>query len=272
MNEGITDDQLLDQFRNWLNQTRQEAAAAGWEPAPTAEPGPSIGLDRLVEEFTALRHETKLQTRSSRSLEERLEAALTSLDQAVTAFRSPPAKTDSAGATLKSLVSALADLDEALERGRDQWARSGAKLVGESIGVTQQRLDEAFEGLSWWQRRFASVYHRKVREQLELLEESRKSRESLFSALLSGSDMIRQRLARTMASVGLLRIPTVGRVLDPELMVVIEVVDADGPAGQIIEEIRRGYTWNGALLRAAEVRAIRPRFESDTPGQPVTEE
>ncbi|CAN5508204.1 hypothetical protein BH10PLA2_BH10PLA2_17610 [soil metagenome] len=263
MSDGVTDDQLIDQFRHWLSQSRQEAAQVAEAPVLSNDPEPAVGLVRLVEEFTALRHETKLQTRSSRALEERLETALTAMDQAVAAFRAPPPKTDAASSSLKSLVSALADLDEGLERGREQWERSAEGLIGESLEPVQQRLDEAFASLSWWQRRFASAYHRQATEQLELLQEDQDSRSSLFAALMSGYVLIQQRLARTMGNAGILRIPTVGRVLDPELMVVIEVVNADGPAGQVTEEIRRGYTWNGQLLRPAEVRAIRPRFESE---------
>jgi molecular chaperone GrpE len=41
-------------------------------------------------------------------------------------------------------------------------------------------------------------------------------------------------------------------------MTVVEVVDdADQPAGFVVDEARRGYTWKGRLLRYAEVRASR---------------
>ncbi len=41
-------------------------------------------------------------------------------------------------------------------------------------------------------------------------------------------------------------------------MTVVEVVeDPDRPPGHVVEEIRRGYTWQGRLLRYAEVRASR---------------
>ena len=46
-------------------------------------------------------------------------------------------------------------------------------------------------------------------------------------------------------------------------MTVIEVVDdPDRPPGEVVDEVRRGYTWRGRVLRFAEVRASR------TPAQP----
>ena len=45
---------------------------------------------------------------------------------------------------------------------------------------------------------------------------------------------------------------------DPESMIVVEVVDdPNRPPGQVVEEVRRGYTWRGRVFRFAEVRAVR---------------
>src|SRR4051812_35485514 len=98
MIDGENNEQLLERFRNWLEETRREAALvdAAQEVMPRA---PGVGLDRLVEEFTALRHELKLQTRSSRTLEERLEASLTLLGEAAETFRSAAARDSSASLT-----------------------------------------------------------------------------------------------------------------------------------------------------------------------------
>ena len=92
-------------------------------------------------------------------------------------------------------------------------------------------------------------------------EQARHRRQALLEALLSGYALIQQRLARNMASADVIQIRTVGRTVDPDQMIVLEVVDGEGSPGQVVEEIRRGYTWRGQLLRPAEVRAIRPRFD-----------
>jgi molecular chaperone GrpE len=260
------DEQILDWFRKWLQETRQEAAEVDEGANGVIAPLQRVGLDRLVEEFTALRHELKLQTRSSRVLEERVEASLTSLADAASTFRSAAAQEVTAGSetTDKSFAMTLAELDEALERGREQWKKNSARLVGPSSPVSLTHLNELYARQSWWQRRFTAAYHQRICQQIEHAEEqARGERQTLLTALLNGYDLIQQRLTRTMANAGVVRIPTVGRPVDPEQMVVVEVVDIDGPPGQVIEEIRRGYTWKGGLLRPAEVRAIRPRFEAN---------
>ena len=88
MTDSENDERILDLFRHWLQETRQEAAEANERANGVTAPLPRFGFDRIVEEFTALRHELKLQTRSSRALEERVEASLTTLADATSLFRS----------------------------------------------------------------------------------------------------------------------------------------------------------------------------------------
>lgn len=267
--EGAEDERILDQFRTWLQETRQESRAAvlGAENATDGALAlPGFGLERLVEEFTALRHELKLQTRSARGLEELVEASLKTLAGAATTFQSASDRALAAGAETanKSFATALAELDEALDRGREQWKKNGERLVGPAASPALARVRELYAGQSWWRRRRTAGYHRRVCGELERTDElARRERQTLLAALLSGYELTQQRLARALAAAGVVRIPTVGRLVDPETMVVVDVVDVEGPAGRVVEEVRRGYTWNGGLLRPAEVRAIRPRFDRD---------
>lgn len=268
MTEGEHDEQILDQFRKWLLETRQEAAAptstsdAGTNPVAPASPG--FGIERLVEEFTALRHELKLQTRSSRALEERVETSLTSLAEATTTFRS--ATSAEAAKADKGFAMTLAELDDALERGSEQWKKNGARLTSSGVSALLAQVNELYAKQTWWQRRWTATHHRRICQHIEQAEEqTQRERQTLLTALLSGYELIQQRLARTMASAGVVRIRAAGRPVDPEQMVVVEVVDADGPPGHVIEEIRRGYLWSGGILRLAEVRAIRPRFNQENP-------
>jgi molecular chaperone GrpE len=56
------------------------------------------------------------------------------------------------------------------------------------------------------------------------------------------------------------RIDCVGLPVDPGQMTVVEVVDSpDRAPGHVVDEVRRGYTWRGRVLRYAEVRAARER-------------
>ena len=262
------DERALDRFRVWLRETRHEAREAGPESAAGggALAGPGFGLERLVEEFTALRHELKLQTRAARGLEELVEASVKTLADAAATFRSAPAPALAGGAEAadKSAATTLAELDEALDRGREQWEKNRERLIGPAPSPALVRARELYAAQPWWQRRLAARYHRRLCDGLERTDEqARRERQTLLTALLSGYDLTQQRLARALAAAGVRRVPTVGRLVDPEVMVVIDVVDTEGPAGQVVEEVRRGYTWKGGLLRPAEVRAVRPRFDRE---------
>lgn len=257
------DEQILDRFRDWLRETRVEAAEIDDSTNGIVGESSPIGLDRLIEEFTALRHELKLQTRSARSIEERFENSLATLDSATAAFREVAAQTIPAGSEsiAKSLALTIAELEEALTRCLDQWKKNFERLIGPPASAKTDVLDERFRRQSWLRRKLTKSYHAGVIRIIgEDEERSRSERRSLLTALVSGYDLILKRLNRNMGDLGVGRIATVGRIVDPERMVVVEVVESDDRHGEVIEEIRPGYEWKGVLLRPAEVRAVRPRF------------
>jgi molecular chaperone GrpE len=257
MTDPNDDDSLLIRLEGWLRLTRAvaEAEALGDEarPAPEADP-PGFGLYRLVEEFTALRHEVKLQTKGARDLREQAEALLPALGRAVEEFRSVGPKEDQAAyAAARPLAEALADLDEALDRGRAEAEKARRGADGRPGGLAA-RLDALYAGEPWFRRLWLRPYHERARSLA-----ARDDAAPLLDALLAGYDLIRERLRRTMAAEGLRRVEAPGRPVDPGLMTVVGLVDAPGhPPGLVVDEVRRGYTWRGRVLRYAEVRAARP--------------
>jgi molecular chaperone GrpE (heat shock protein) len=81
-----------------------------------------------------------------------------------------------------------------------------------------------------------------------------------LSALLQGYTMSLQRLDRVLRSNGLEPIPAAGQPFDPERMEVLEVVAGSGEVGGtavVLEEVRRGYLWNGRVFRFALVRVAK---------------
>ena len=222
------------------------------------EPIQEVGLYRLVEEFTALRHELKLQTKSARGLEEQTQTLLPSLQQAIDAMRAiEPKEAQAAWSAGKPLAVILAELDEALDRGRQQTAMAIARLSNEPASSLLGCLEKFHVQQSWLRRRLHGGYYRQICEQIAR-EQQQLDRRSWLDALLDGYRMIQKRLVQALASEGITRIVAVGQPVDPDQMTVVQVVDADGqPAGVVFDEVRRGYTWNGRLLRYAEVRATR---------------
>jgi molecular chaperone GrpE len=262
---GSSDDErLLERFGQWLRDARAEAEHLDRNGSPMMPDAQSVeadvGLYRLVEEFTALRHEVKLQTRSSRGLEEESEALVSALRQAIDALRSiEPREAQAAWSAGKALATALAELDDALERGRQQTEKAVVLLEDGPSATAAGLVSEFYRSQPWLYRWLHRRYQDRLFDWLEQ-DEQQPQREAVLDALLDGYRLIQKRLSQTMAAEGILRIDAVGRPVDPEQMVVVEVVETDDlPGGVVFDELRRGYTWNGRVLRYAEVRATRQR-------------
>jgi hypothetical protein len=88
----------------------------------------------------------------------------------------------------------------------------------------------------------------------QALGQVRQALDSLFTGYAMGL----QRVERALAQHGLEPIATVGQAFDPEEMEVIEAVpDSGAAAGNVLDEVRRGYLWNGRVFRYAQVRVAR---------------
>jgi molecular chaperone GrpE len=250
----------LEKFRAWLWEARaSDNCAVTPEPSLNAAVHPGereFGIIDLIEEFTALRHELKLQTKNGRSLIDQTDATVSALRQAVEQIRAVDIKeAQSVWAIGKTLAEALADLDEALLRGEREIDRARRQIAGESLSRLTSRLESLFHGRSWFRRRMLRAYHHEV---IAEVQSDGHAREQLFDSFIEGYGLISNRLRRVLASEQIAHIPCEGKPVDPELMTVIEVVDEprDRP-GTVVKELRRGYTWRGRLIRCAEVQAVR---------------
>ena len=250
----------LAKLRQWL----EEARASGDGPVTREQSSISgaqngareFGILDLVEEFTALRHELKLQTKSGRTLIDQSDATVAALRQAVDLIRAIDVKeAQTAWGAGKVLAEALADLDQALLRGEREIERARRQIAAESLSRLESNLETLYRRRSWLKRRILRSYHHEV---IEALRSDRPARDQLFDSFLEGYGLISKRLRRVLASEQIAHIPCEGKLVDPELMIVIEVVDEprDRP-GTVVNELRRGYTWKGRLIRCAEVQAVR---------------
>ena len=70
--------------------------------------------------------------------------------------------------------------------------------------------------------------------------------------------LIHQRLSRVLESNGVTPFQSVGERFDPTVHEAMSVVDGDeDESGVVSGEDRRGYLWNGELLRPARVHVVR---------------
>jgi molecular chaperone GrpE len=265
MNEQAEVEAILEKFRDWLEDARALAdGQEGVELGLDSEPGPpqrEFGIIDLVEEFTALRHELKLQTKSGRGLIEQTENTVGALRQAIEHFRSvEPKEAQAVWSAAKALAEALADLDEAVVRGEREIDRARRQIADEAVRDLETSVTNLFRGRSWVRRRFLRSFHQEV---IETVRRDSLTRHELFESFLEGYRLIHKRLRKALLSEQVVHIPCEGKPVDPELMTVIEVVDEprDRP-GTVAKELRRGYTWKGRVIRFAEVQAVRGAWRS----------
>lgn len=221
-----------------------------------------------------------------------LTAALDALQQRQA--REDEAQQQAIEEVLRPLLKTLIDLYDALSlagrevaRMRDTVQPSLEQLAapltptllppegGEGFSSHPPRPPEGGEGQgvrgaaprSFWARFFGSSTadtEARQREAQARQERERLARDSaervrqMLASLVTGYTMSLQRLERALRQHGLQAIPTTGERFDPERMEVVEAVtDSGRPAGEVIDEVRRGYMWNGRVFRYAQVRVAK---------------
>jgi molecular chaperone GrpE len=221
-------DAILADFRAWLEALR-DAPDAGTSPAP--EP---VDLHTLAAQFTALRHEVNLQTRATRAATEALQRP----DQ-------PPDDE-----RLRPLVKALIDIADALAVARRQVDRARGSL--EPLLADLSAPPAAPPGF------FARLLGAAPTPQLEQVKHAAEKLRPILAGIADGYALSLSRVERVLPQFGVEPIDCEGMLFDPEMMEVLEVVDAPGkPTGTVVEEVRRGYRWGGKLLRFAQVKVAR---------------
>jgi molecular chaperone GrpE len=129
---------ILADFRTWLEQART-AVPAGTDGVLAAEP---VDLHTLVSQFVSLRHEVNLQTKATRTQQEKSAEALHQLAQALEALEQSQAarqlsEEQAQDERLRPLLKTLVDLHDALSLARREISR-----VEESLQPALLALDD----------------------------------------------------------------------------------------------------------------------------------
>jgi molecular chaperone GrpE len=190
---------------------------AAGAPQPPPTAEPTVDLATFVAAFTTLRHEVNLQTKATRAQSEQLAAALEALDQ--------PSNDDNA---TRPLLKAMAEVFDTLSRTTAEIDR-----LRDNVAPPRSLL-----------RRFFGAQQDAAANRL--------------AAAATGLRMSEKRVERLMRDVGLEPVETVGRPFDPETMEAVEAATAaERPSGTVVDELRRGYLWNGHVFRFAQVRVAK---------------
>lgn len=228
-------------------------------PESASEP---LDLHTLLSQFVALRHEINLLTRASRSQMEQNAQALQQLGQAVQALQATPRDTGDGDASLRPLLKTLVELADALGLARREVQRGH-----EALAVSLARLTEAAASLPppappavpFWKRLFGGQEEAPEWPAVEpQAEEAAAHVRRVLDSIVVGYTMSLQRVERALQQYGLEPIPATGQPFDPERMEVLEAVpDSGRPTGEVLEEVRPGYLWQGRVFRPAQVRVAR---------------
>jgi molecular chaperone GrpE len=266
---------VLADFQSWLigsaeSTTDNEVRSA----APAA--ADMIDLHTLLAQFLAVRHEVNLQTRALRAQQvqnaetlEQLSAALGALQQSqerVEQFQQQ-AEENVARPLLKTLI----DLYDALALASREMQRMQETVCPALEQFTSATAEEELPAAvppsrSFWARLFrwsaldvsAENERRQRQSRACLVRESSERVRQLLASVVTGYTMSLQRVERALRQHGLEAIPAVGQRFDPERMEVVEaVVDSGRSSGEVIEELRRGYLWQGRVFRYAQVRVAK---------------
>lgn len=71
--------------------------------------------------------------------------------------------------------------------------------------------------------------------------------------LISGLKMVSQQFITALGKQGVAEIPSIDQAFNPELHEAAGQIPSDKPAGTIIQDLQKGYTIHGRLLRASRV-------------------
>jgi molecular chaperone GrpE len=221
-----TTERLLDRFRAYLNE---EPEGVPDETNPEKSPGQDsrrTDLYSLFAELIALKNEVRLESRQVK----------TALDE----FR----------AVFETLQASQSQLGDELDRAHDAvpaHQRTALKPVLLELIELRDRLEAGL--------RVLQNYHPTL--WVRWLGRRRRERD-LLQAIAQGQDISLRRLDQILNAQQVAALEAEGKPLDPHTMRAAELDQrADLANGIVTEELRKGYLWQGELLRLAEVKVNR---------------
>jgi molecular chaperone GrpE len=280
----------LDDLGGWLDGLTETPPATA--TALVSPPGAGLDLHTLLAQFTSLRHEINLQTRAARTQQEQTTESLRQAALALEALRSAQTaqqQTQHAAADnlLRPLLLTLVELHDALTRTSREFQRAldavatppppNPPLARGTLLPAPEEVPEVAP-LSWWARllgarspdaaalaalrsRLAACRQQQeaalVETPPELPENMERARQILAS-VAAGYTMTVQRVERALSKHGVEPIPALDEPYDPERMEAVEAVRGSGrPSGEVLDEVRRGYLYQGRVFRYAQVRVAK---------------
>ena len=218
--DSETKESLLERFRAYLDQQPDRIPVAPGEDARQTD------LYSLFTELVALKTEVRLESRQVK----------TALDE----FR----------AVFETLQTSQGQLGSELERARNAVPEQRRATLKPVLLELVELRDRFEAGLRVLQNYRPTVWVR-------WLGRRRRERD-LLHAVAQGQDISLRRLEQILSAQQVVALAADGNPLDPHTMRAAELDHrSDLANGIVTEELRKGYLWQGELLRLAEVKVNR---------------
>lgn len=232
----------------------------------------TFGIVDVVEAFTAMRHDLKLQSKEGRKLLDAVEQAVTRMERIAEQSQSQVAA-DASAAASKAFADAVAEIDETVQRTVDaaaDWIETQGRPAEDASESAVEKIERLYRQQPAWVRWASGGFQ----EQLLAAIEPRERRfEEGLNATLEGLQLMRQRVRKLTDSCQVQRVDVLGKPFDPNQMNALEAVSLESVSrpsgvitddqaeplrsGEVIEQLRPAYYWNDTLLRYAQVRIAR---------------
>ena len=208
-----------------------------------------LGAADIVEAFTILRHEIKLQVRGGRELQQSLQEGLQRLEQRIAM---PPTVAESVPENRK-MAEAIAEIEESLHRAIESIVQLPAMAPSENNIL--HRYDQMVSRAPWIAKTFAGKWLEDLRAGLAQSISAAKQTEPTQDATYRGLDLLLARVHRLMKQCEIERVNVLHQPFDSETMNAIGlIVDPSVPSTHVAQQLRPLYRWRNNTLRCAEVR------------------
>jgi len=253
-NDGLSDRNaaILRQFTDFLRSSETVFDTSGGEP--------QVGLYQLFEALAAQRHELKLYTKSGRQTQELLTDCIRETSAAVESLkRLTREKPEIERKAVDPYLTSLVEIDEAIQRAGTAMETLLRTLKEWSRSCIASSTTAYCDELSWWGR----FWKRKIVRHFaaSLFTQQEIEIEKILEPFRTGLELLQRRTDDVMQKHSIRRLAPWGEPVDPATMQVVAVVESQEiPPGHVVDVVRLGYTWQGLILRFADVRAAKTNF------------
>lgn len=210
-----------------------------------------LGAVDIVEAFTTLRHELKLQVRGGRELQQSLNDTLHRLEQRITSL---PTNTSASNTSeSRKMAEAIAEIEESLQRAIESIVQESESARAD-VNVLN-RYDAMVSKAPWIAKAFAGKWLEDLRAGIAHSIATARRADSTKNVTHRGLELLLARVHRLMKQCEIERVDVLNKPFDAESMNAIDmIVDPQVPSAHVAQQIRPLYRWRSSTLRCAEVR------------------